>query len=142
MKIKPAHEARETSYPEYDDYRSDRRRLLRLLLGGGAALSMGSLLGCDRVRDVLGLTPPPPPLPGVMPPPVHPVPPTGDDDDDSAAVRPDAPVPGQAIAPEPATPAAEPAADSGGPKEGVDHGRPSGRTKGKIKAPSGPKGKK
>lgn len=143
MKLKPAREATDVSYPEYNDYRTDRRRLLRLLAGGGAALSMGALLGCDQVREVLGLAPQHPPLAGTVAIPNPPVPPVGDDDD-SADARPVAATRGEIAVPEAQTPPAveEVVKETSGDPKSTGTSHPGGKTKGKIKSPSSPKPRK
>jgi hypothetical protein len=75
MKLEPVRRSAEPGYP----HREERRRALRLLAIGGASLAAGGLLGCDTLRDVLGLSRPhtgtvgkmpavhPPAQPGVQP---------------------------------------------------------------------------
>ena len=71
MRLEPVRRNEAPRYP----HREERRRALRLLAIGGASLAAGGLLGCDTLRDVLGLSRPPPHTVGKMPavhPPVQP----------------------------------------------------------------------
>lgn len=84
MKVKPVKQSSDVCYPEYGDYDPERRRLLRVLIAGGAAVGAGALLGCNQVREVLGVGPQPVQLDGEIACPTPPVPPPADDDDSSA----------------------------------------------------------
>jgi hypothetical protein len=138
MHKKPVVNADEVTYPDVASFAAQRRRVLRLLAAGGAAVAAGSFVGCDAVRDGLGLArpcdthsvgkiaPADPPDP-VAPP--DPVDPSGDDDSagGDTEARPEIPPPGE-------PPAAEPPAPDGGGSEG--EARPTGHTRGRIRTPS------
>ncbi len=81
MKLKPVLKESDVRYPEYGDYDPARRRLIQVLIAGGAAVGTGALLGCNQVRDLLGVGPQPVPLDGEIACPKPPVPPPQDDDD-------------------------------------------------------------
>ncbi|MDP7114882.1 MAG: hypothetical protein QGH45_23110 [Myxococcota bacterium] len=65
-RLHPVRSIAERDYPSYEGYRRDRRRVLRWLGAGGAALATAGLVGCDRIRDVLGMSQPQAPLAGTI----------------------------------------------------------------------------
>jgi len=72
--LRPVHKTRDSEYPSFDEYHHGRRRVLRWLGAGGAAMATAGLVGCDPIRDVLGLAPGPGRLAGDVACPVPPQP--------------------------------------------------------------------
>ncbi len=110
MKLKPARQSSELTYPRYGDYPRDRRRVLQLLAAAGAAAATGTLAGCDLfsrpggvIRGDIAEPVPPMHTGGVAP---HPVPP-GDDDDSAEDARPEIAVDGGMPQPDPVDPPAD-----------------------------------
>ena len=54
-KLRPVTVSREADYPSFERYHAERRQVLRWLGAGGAMAATAGLLGCDSVRDLLGL---------------------------------------------------------------------------------------
>ncbi len=110
MKLKPLKRTSELDYPEYKQYPRVRRDVLRLLAAGGAAAAASTLVGCDAVRDALGMSRPDDCVKGKMVDPSM-VQPSGDDDsadgehagdDDSAGgAHPEGKTRGKIVTPDP-----------------------------------------
>jgi hypothetical protein len=64
---RPVRSPRPAGYPDYEAFRPQRQRVLRLLAAGGVAVALGGLTGCDTVRGWLGMQPQSIPLPGQAP---------------------------------------------------------------------------
>lgn len=104
-KLRPVRAARDTEYPSFRAYRDERRKVLRWLGAGGAAVAASGLLGCDTVMGALGLVQPPAQVRGkIAGPTPHQPPPTGGGDDDSAARPEIRQTAGEVVKPEPPTP--------------------------------------
>jgi len=85
MKKRPVAQADDATYPSYEEYRKDRKRWLKLVALGAAALGASTVAGCDTINSLLGRDDGCDyPLPGVMVE-VTPAPPPGDDDDSAEA---------------------------------------------------------
>jgi len=54
-RLQPVTVARAADYPSYERYHAERRQVLRWLGAGGAVAATSGLLGCDAVRDLLGM---------------------------------------------------------------------------------------
>lgn len=136
MKLKPVRQTSEVEYPEYQHYPRERRDVLRLLAAGGAAAAASTMVGCDAVRDVLGMSRPEEHKMGKMVDPNAPLP-TGDDDSADGA-HPEGEVRGKMIQPqaEETPPATDPETVL---KEGqIEDTHPTTRTGGVPKPPDPP----
>ncbi len=78
-RLRPVVDPEESDYPSYPEYQAERRAVLRWLGAGGTLAITSGLLGCDSVRDLLGISRPGGQLAGEIacPTPPPPPPPTG-----------------------------------------------------------------